>query len=333
MTQTTTTPTAKRSFDFKRTDHYLCDPTLDLCIVGGADLLEEHERGMLDVASTVDDKTLQLLRDDEGLREPLREPFVRNVDALGVLETIVIAKIGDVAVVVEGRTRTRAARQANRRRAERGEPLIKVPCLIRRATDATDLLAVMIAGNEGRRKEDSIVAKIEKLKRYMARGVDVHQAADIFNVSVGVVESWLRFDDLAIESVKQAVDAGQMALSAGIEVARLKDPAKQQQVLDATKTNGANGKHAQTSTRKIREAAKKIEKPDAHVGVSAQRVQRKLLAAVKRVDHKGHSKDTLAWWQGVEDALTLICGGDDKPDDRLLALLGQVQVEASKEDK
>ena len=323
-TDKNTTPTVKRSFDFKRTDHYLCDPYFDLCIVGGADLLPEYERGPLDVATTVSDATMQVLRDDERLREPLSESFVRNIATLGVLETIVIAKIGDVAVVVEGRTRVRGARQANKLRAERGEPIVKVPCIIRRS-DASDLLAVMISGNEQRRAE-SIVGKIEKLKRYMARGVDVHQAADVFGVSVGVVESWLRFDDTAIASVKEAVDSGQLALSAGMSVARLKDPAKQQEVLtklqETTSKPSAPGKSA-ISTRAARNAAKTVERPDAHHGVSDKRTLRALLKLTKDKDHGSKaSKETFAFWEGVEAALTLIVGGDDKPDERLITLLG-----------
>lgn len=323
--------TPKRSFDFKRTDHYLCDPVYDLCIVGGATMLPEAERGPLD---TNEDRS-HLLHDDR-LRDPLEESFVRNVDTLGILETIVIAKMGDVAVVVEGRTRVRAARVVNARRANRGEPLLKVPCIIRRANE-TDLLAVMISGNEQRRDED-VGGKIEKLKRLMNRGVTVEDAAMYFKVSEGVIESWLRFDDLAISTVKAAVDAGKLALSAGIQIAALKSPAKQEQALSeltaaasSAPQDDANGKRKPgISTRAARAVAKKIENPTAHLGVAEKRTQKKLYELVQNKDHKNASKEALAWWSGVEAALQLVVGSDDKPDERLLALLGEARVSNEK---
>lgn len=325
------TATLKRSFDFKRTDHYLCDPVYDLCIIGGATMLPEEERGVLD---TAEDKSHVL--HDPRLLLALEESFICNVDTLGVLETIVIAKMADVAVVVAGRSRVRAARIVNARRAARGEPLIKVPCVMRRSNE-TDLLSVMIAENEGRHDED-VRGKIDKLKRLMARGVDVHQASVTFNTTVAVIENWLRFDDLAIERVKDAVDAGKLALSAGLEIARLRSPEKQAQALDELTTQSAfadaaavaNGKPAKAgiSTSAARAVAKKIENPTAHQGVKDKRSQRKLFELVQNKDHKNASKEALAWWSGVEAALQLIVGSDEKPDERLLALLGEARVSA-----
>jgi ParB family transcriptional regulator, chromosome partitioning protein len=310
-TNGTKVPT-RHGFDFKRTDHYLCDPFADLCIVGG-NVLPEQERGMLDT----DEDPSNVLHDGARLRQPLEEPFVLNINALGILETIVIAKVGDVACVVEGRTRVRAARVVNARRAARGEPPIKVPCQIRRTNDA-DLLSVMVAGNEARRDED-IRGKIEKLKRLMARGVDVHGCAVIFKTTASVVESWLRFDDLAIDGVKAAVDAGRLALSAGIELARLGSPELQRRALEEVeKTPG------RVSVSKARKVAKMTEKPTAHVGVKERGVHKRLLRLVQNKSHaKGTTREALQWWAGVEAALELIVGSDDRPDERLLALLGE----------
>lgn len=313
-----TTENTKRSFDFKRTDQYLCDPLLDLCLVGGAGVLPDEQSGELD---TSEDKGHPLY--DPRLRDELTEPFVRNIDHNGVTVPVVIVKLGDLACVVDGRQRVRAARVANRRRTLRGEPPLKVPCVIKRTKDNQSLLSQMIGLNENRHDDDPR-AKLDKLRRLMDSGVtDPEQLGEVFGVSAGVIEQWLRFDDLAIERVQQAVNEGKLAMRAGMEISRLRDPAKQAAALDAVLASPPKT----GQIRRAREAAKLLQKPTSHVGVADKRTQRALLQLAKRKEHaKGTSKEALAWWQGVEDALTLIVGGDDTPDDRLLALLGEASV-------
>lgn len=310
-------PAAKRSFDFKRTDHYLCDPIADLCIFGGRTHLTGEQAGDLD---TVDDSTHAL--HDPRIMIPLDEPFVRNVDAKGVEAPVIIVKMDDLAMVIDGRQRVRAARVVNRRRAAQGLPLIKVPSIIKRVKDKAALLMSMVGLNENR-FDDDFPSKMTKLRRLMDAGItDPEELGPVFRVSAAVIESWLRFDDMAVDSVKAAVDAGRLALSAGVEIARLREPAKQEQALASL----ANASQKSISTRKAREAAKLVERPDAHMGVTDKRTQTKLLKLVESKDHKGASKDALSWWAGVEAALTLIVGGDEKPDERLLALLGEARI-------
>lgn len=321
-----TTDNTKRSFDFKRTDHYLCDPIAELCIVGGTDALPLEQRGALD---TADDPTHPL--HDPRIYIDLLEPFVRNIDAHGVTVPIVIVKLDDLAMVVDGRQRVRAARVVNRRREARGEPLIKVPCVIKRVRDRVALLGSMIGLNECR-MEDDFATKLDKLRRVMDVGVtDPEELGTMFGVSGAVIESWLRFDDLAVARVQEAVAQGKLALRAGIEIARLREPAQQEAALDAVLADDGSSSTRKSTVRRAREAAKRITKPDAHDGVSDKRTQRKLLALTKAKDHpKGTSKETFAWWSGVEAALHLIVGGDERPDERLLALLGAARV--TKED-
>jgi hypothetical protein len=322
---TNTNDTAKRERD-KRTDVLLKYPE-EVCLFGGATMLDPIERGFFD---TKDDPSSPY--HDPRLLLPLDLPMVRNVNLLGVLETVLVTRVDDVLIVIAGRQRIRWARAANRMRAERGEPLIRVKCDPVRlaATDKSYALAVMIAENEGRR-DDDIHGKIEKLKRLLASGIDTHAAADYFGTSVAVIDSWLRFDDNAIGEVKSAVEAGRLALSAGMRIAALVDPAKQTQVMAdlAAEPPTSNGK---ISVRHAAKAAKRIEKPDAHVGVTDKKTQRALLKLIENKNHKGATKEQLAWWSGVEAALTLVCGSDEKPDERLLALLGEAMT-SSKETK
>ncbi len=320
MTTTETAP-AKRSFDFKRTDHYLCDPIADLCIFGGRGVLLGEQLGEQD---TIDDSSHPL--HDPRIHLVLEESFVRSIDAKGVEVPIIIAKLDDLAMVVEGRQRVKGARVANRRRALRGESLIKVPCLIKRVKDRASLMLAMVSLNE-QRTDDDFASKMAKLRRLMDAGiVDHDELGDAFKVSASVIESWLRFDTVAIERVRDAVEQGRIALSAGFAIARLKEPALQARALDAVQADASASKKSITQ-RKAREAAKLVEKPDAHMGVADKRTQKKLQQLVEKKGHaKGASKETLAWWSGVEAALSLIVGGDEKPDERLLALLGEARI-------
>lgn len=307
-----------------RTDVLLKLPT-ELCLFGGLTMLDKNEQGPLD---TTDDVSSPY--HDPRLLLPLEDARVRNVNLLGVLETVLVTRVGEVLIVIDGRQRVRWARAANKLREERGEPLLRIKCDPVRlaATDKSYALAVMIATNE-QRTDDDINGKIEKLKRLMASGVDADGAADYFGTSRGVIDSWLRFDDTAIAGVKQAVEAGRMALSAGLRIAALQDPAKQNEALKQLSANAPpTGK---ISTRNAAKAAKLIEKPTAHVGVQTLRTQKSLLKLVLKKDHpKQTSKETYAWWQGVEAALQLIVGSDEKADERLLALLGEAMTKETK---
>lgn len=90
---------------------------------------------------------------DRRVHLPPDEPTVRNIMALGVLETILIHKdpeTGDV-IVVDGRRRVINAREANRRLHDLGKEPILVPALPKRA-DKGSLAGMMVAANEIRRR-------------------------------------------------------------------------------------------------------------------------------------------------------------------------------------
>lgn len=294
--------TTKKAFDFARDSVYKADP-LDLVLIGGRGVLPDDQLGPLD---TEKDESHVLW--DPRLYDTMTEEMVRNVDAYGVIVPIVIAKLEDQAVVVDGRQRVRAARLANIRRRERGEPIIKVACTMRRADD-TALMGAMVVANEVRHDDDP-ATKIYKLKRLMARGVALEDAAITFGVSAKIAEAWLRFDDTAIAEVKAAVTSGRIALSAGIELSRLKDPEKQALGLSSSLSTTPEG--GRVTTRTARNAAKRLVDPNAAIAPGRGLVAKILAAAQEKQHPKNTGEKTLAWWQGVEDALMYVLDG--KPD-------------------
>lgn len=306
--------TSKRAFDFGRNTSWVADPQ-QLCIIGGNEHLLGEQGGELD---THEDKTHALY--DERLRIKLDETDIANVDAFGILVPIVIAKLDGVATVVEGRQRVRWARVVNRRRAKLGTAPITVPCAVFRG-DKASLMGAMIAANEIRVNDEPPI-KIAKLKRYIALGVTLEDAATTFGLPVGQAKSWLAFDASAIPKLKSAVVSGKLTITAAIEISRLKDPELQASALDdVTSGPESNGKgKGRVSVRGARAAANKAKKPAGNEGVGRGEA-RKLLETVSAMNHPQASPGTLAWWEGVEDTLRFLLGADGEIDARLVKAL------------
>lgn len=281
----------------KQNTMWTYDPD-DLCVIGGKKL-PAAERGSID---TDDDEEHELY--DPRILEPLTEEFILNIDAHGVDTPIVIAKINDIPVVVFGKTRVRAARVVNRRRKARGEPPIKIDCKVKRG-NATSLLAAMIVENEARR-DDGILAKIDKLKKLMARGVAVEDAAVIFGKKVKTVKGWLAFEDNATVETKKAAESGRLSPTAAAMLAKIKDPDEQRKTLE--NMLAVEGRVTKDSAKS---AAKAANGKKVAISVTDKRTQRRLLSYVQNIPHGSASEKTMAWWEGVEDALKLVVGEED----------------------
>jgi ParB family chromosome partitioning protein len=321
MTSTTTARTKKQAFDHARNSMWSIDPD-DLCIRGGK-VLPKDEQGSLDTEEDEDDPLY-----DVRLHEPLTEEFVNNIYAVGVDTPIIIAKIDDLPTVVAGRSRVRAARLANKKRKAKGEPLIKVDCKMKRDSD-TGLMGTMISENEARR-DDDMMTKIVKAKRYLNKGVSPEDAAIRFNVSLATFKNWLAFDDNALAATKKAVETGKVSVSAAMTLARIKEPEKQKEALDELMTHVAAGGRSSPRAAKIAAAG---AGSNVITGVTDKRTLKKLLDGVQNTPHPHNtSEKTLAWWEGAEDMLKMVIGEKDV-DERLKAVLKQVYADAKAAQK
>lgn len=311
----------KQAFDASRNSMYSFDPT-ELCIVGGK-CLPKDEQGPNDTEEDEDNPLY-----DVRLHEALTPEFVNNIYAVGVDTPIIITKTDALAAVVVGRSRVRAARLANKRRIEKGEPLIKVDCKIKRDSDV-GLMGTMISENEARR-DDDVMTKISKLKRLMNKGVSPEDAAIRFNVTLPTVKTWLAFDDNAITATKKAVETGKVSVSAAMTLARIKEPEKQKEALDELMTHVQAGGRSSPRAAKIAAAG---TGSNVITGVTDKRTLKKLLDAVQNTPHPHNSSDkTLAWWEGAEDMLKIVIGEKDV-DERLKAILKQVYADAKAAQK
>lgn len=296
---------------------YLFSP-LDLAIMGGADALPKDEQGPLD---TPTDKAHPLF--DERLKEvKLTKEWVANIFAYGVKEIVEVVRIDGVPYVVNGRTRVRGARVANLQREKEGLPLIKVEAKLARLDDL-GMLKDMISLNI--HFEDSTATKIAKLKRLLAMGVTLEDAANTFGIRLQTAKMWLQYDDTAVPAVKKAVNSGKIPSTTGMDIARL--PAEKQEGAlaevmrhvknpdDAPKRSGAGNKQK----RAIARAAGK------NPGISDRKTMKKFLASLGRVEPEPANSHEEEWWNGVEAAFEFILGNDGA-DNRLLRMLDKLDA-------
>ncbi len=199
---------------------------------------------------------------DERINLPIDESMVLSIMALGVQETITVRKgFKDAAEVVNGRGRTLAGREANKRLKKLGEPLITIPALVERG-DEGHMIHVLVATNEIRRPDDLLV-KVAKLQRMLARNPDRAAAAIAFGVTKTTIGNWLKVGDLPVV-VKKAVAEGVMAASAAAKLHGLpkaEQLAELERVHAASASNGGKRVTASKVNGKTEPAAKTGKKP------------------------------------------------------------------------
>ncbi|GAB7525350.1 ParB/RepB/Spo0J family partition protein [Paraburkholderia sp. 2C] len=177
---------------------------------------------------------------------PFDEAMVRNIRHRGVLETILIHKdpeTGEV-VVVDGRRRVIAAREANRRLRDEGLAPVLVPALPKRGKPA-ELAGMMVATNE-HREHDSPINRAEKMQRLRDLGYSDEQIAAEFRVEPPTVASSLRLLDCT-SAVRDALEADQITVSHALKLAKL-EPAEQRAKVTAL-IAAADGKQGHERSR------------------------------------------------------------------------------------
>lgn len=299
---------SKKAFDLSRDSVYVAEPVEDLRIIGGKGVLPADESGPLDTEW----EPGMPLNDLKRLKKALDPEFKANVGFRGVIVPIVIAKIDDMATVVAGKSRVRALRAANRERKKRGEPLLKVKCVIQRDTSNGALMATMVTENNARR-DDDLYDKIEKLKSMLDAGISEEDAAKHFSVKQTTIRGWLAFEDAATDKTKQAVREGRLPASSAAELAKIKEPDEQNAALDKLLT-------APAPRARSARAAKVLRRGKAgSKSASDRKSQQLLLGHIAKMDHPRVSEKTLAFWEGAEEMLKLVLG--QEADERLVETL------------
>lgn len=198
----------KRVVDGKRFDGYYMDPD-EIKIVG------------LDDDTPACDELAHLY--DPRIEMPVDETMIDSIMVFGVTEPVIVTTKKpdfDFAILVDGRSRVRAARIVKERTGKE----IRVPVVIRRGDDA-DLFGVMVTSNEIRR-DDTPIVKASKVQRYIhSMHRSPQEAAVTFGVSEAAIFNWLKLLELA-KPVQKLVEEGKLSADAASKFHGL--PAREQ---------------------------------------------------------------------------------------------------------
>ena len=284
----------KKAFDLSRDSVYSADPITDLRLCGARGVVPPAESGDLDTPPGPDVP----VKDEIRMRRPLSSTFLANVDRRSVRIPIVIAKIDDVATVIAGKRRVRAARASNRRRLEDGRPPMKIRCVMQRDTSSLGILQTIISENNAR-EDDTLADRVAKLKAYLAMGPSEDDAAVEFGVGVDRIRDWLDYDDHATDPVKEAVGRGDIPASTAMEIAKIKSC--DAQLVALSRILGGTG----TRNRSARAARAIAHGANGTPTVTDRKSQHMLLAYLQ-----GHERrDGLGeFWRGVSEALKAVTG-------------------------
>lgn len=218
-------------------------------------------------AYTFDPEDLVLVEDpkhplyDKRVHLPVSESLVLNMmhapDGVpqGVLEPITVARDPDSnkILVVIGRQRVKAAREANKRLRKAGLEPFWVPAIMSaRHMKPHRALGMIISENEGR-QDDTPLGRAEKAKQYLELGRDETEVAVLFGVSAAAVKNWVALLE-APAVVRNAVEAGKISISDGYKLAKL-DPAEAKAKVDELLEHAPRtpGKKRNSNAKKARE--------------------------------------------------------------------------------
>jgi len=193
-----------------------------------------------------DDKTHPFY--DARAEMPVNEKMVESMKYKnqGVLMAVIIKKDGMEPVVVDGRRRVKAARQANIELKEEGKEPLKVPCIYRRGDDL-ELFGVTISANE-HRVDDGPLEKADKLNKFLNGGGDIDEAHIIFGVSKVTIDNWLKLLDLD-RSVKKEIRAGNISASAAATLHKLPKSEQKEKVKTLISTGATSTARAQRAVQ------------------------------------------------------------------------------------
>lgn len=240
-------------------------------------------------AFAMDPEDLILIEDkahplyDPRVNLPINEGMVRSIMQNNVIKAIIVRKDGKNIEVVDGRQRTKAACEANRRLKKEGRDPLRVPVMVRRGDDG-DLFGVTIATNEHRTSDD-VVTKANKALRFVQQlGRSEKEAAIHFGVSEQSIRMWFKLLDTAPQ-VQKAVADGSLGFVDAVK--KLADLPREQQLAELPKLVESSTKRTKTDTNGV--------KRKTQAGVSRARA-RKVYEAVREAEVLREDTRALLGW-------------------------------------
>lgn len=191
------------------------------------------------------------LFDARVLNEPSEE-MIRNVDYYGPIEPVLVVKNTETGKyeVADGRNRTKACREANKRRKKRGEEPHRITFIVKRV-DAGTAVGLMISLNE-QRTADTPMNRARKAARMLDNGKTEEDVGLAFGISTASVKNLIKLID-APAVVRNAVESGKISTSDGYKLAGLEvDEAKKKVELLLTNAPRTPGQKRSKNAKKAR---------------------------------------------------------------------------------
>lgn len=192
---------------------------------------------------------------DVRIKMPVDKALVASVAKKGVLEPVLVRKEGNKVVVIDGRQRVRAAREANKS----ASTPVRVPTVVHRVDDA-EAHYRSVELNELRTADD-IGTKIKKAQALLDRGYTEEEASQAFGVTVTTIKNWLTLGDCAPQ-VRAAVEQGTVRMTDAVreiaqlpraeQVERVKELAVEKPTRKTRKETGEKGRRGQSPVARMK---------------------------------------------------------------------------------
>jgi ParB family chromosome partitioning protein len=282
MTITNKPEPKKQLLDGARGTIFYMDPD-DLVITG----LDKHKDGKKE--HVLDDPH----RVEHGKDDARFQAMVNSVMAVGVREPVLVTVVKEdnenVALVVDGRQRVLAAREAKRRLKAAGKTgasaVVTVPVLPEKNMEEKFAALLMVHLNE-QRKNDEPLVKAEKAYRLVHQGASLEEVAIAFAKKPATIQAWLTVHK-AHARVKESVRNGTISMTHAERIAAGSSEDEQLKLLAETLAEiGKTGKAAPISHVKAKKAHLKGRKTAKSNGGSPVPKRRTLRRLVENDDAK-----------------------------------------------
>lgn len=273
-----------------------------------------------------DDGPTHPLFDGESNETPLLEADVLFTYEHGVLQPVSCKRDGDKLIVVFGRGRTRQLREANKRRIANGLQPWLLPVQIVKG-DALKMLALKHGENSHRREQNPMARA--RAAYDLSQQMPEEKAAIVMGLGVAQFRNLIKLLDLAPAVVK-AITKGELSASAAAPLATLSEAEQTAKLAELASSS------AKPTIRDVKAKVREANGKKVVISVADKRTQRRLLGYVQNLSHGNASEKTLAWWEGVEEALKLVLGEDGvnpKLVGKLDELVSLMKIEAKAKKK
>ena len=248
-----------------------------------------------------DDGPSHPLFDGESNEAPLLEADVLFTYEHGVLQPVSCKRDGEKLLVVFGRGRTRVLREANKRRIANGLPPWFLPVQIVKG-DVLKMLALKHGENSHRREQNPMARA--RAAYDLSQQMPEEKAAVVMGLGIAQFRNVLKLLDLA-PAVAKAVTKGELSASAAAPLACLSEAEQTAKLAELASSE------AKPTIRDVKAKVREANGKKVVISVGDKRTQRRLLGYVQNLSHGNASEKTMAWWEGVEEALKLVVGEED----------------------